>query len=106
MYPAVLLAMTDHLPLAVAAIAIGIGAKALASVLHTWIEESSRTNRLTRALENSQPSQRPGIIAACSQLERKSADDLTRDDSTVAAQIVPSAALTQAGRGRQRNRDR
>ena len=58
---------------AVVAAALGIAAtmKALASVLRTWIEQASRTRRLTRALEDSRPNQRPEIIRACSQLEGK-----------------------------------
>lgn len=58
---------------AVVAAVLGIAAtaKAAASVLRTWIEEASRTRRLTRALADSRPNQRPGIIMACSQLEGK-----------------------------------
>jgi hypothetical protein len=51
------------------AVLIGAVANALTSVLRTWIEQVSRTRRLIRALEDSSPSQRPGIIRACSQLE-------------------------------------
>ncbi len=60
---------------AVVAVALGIAAavKALASVLRTWIEQASRTRRLIKALEDSRPSQRPEIIMACSQLERRPA---------------------------------
>ncbi|HET6192537.1 MAG TPA: hypothetical protein VFE59_36685 [Trebonia sp.] len=54
---------------------------ALTSVLRTWIEQVSRTRRLIRALEDSRPYQRPGIIRACSQLEGapggKPSDDTT-----------------------------
>lgn len=46
-------------------------AKALASVVRTWIEQASRTHRLTKALEGTRPNQRPEIIMACSQLEGK-----------------------------------
>jgi hypothetical protein len=57
----------------VALVAIAIGtvavAKALASVLRTWVEQSFRTRRLIKALEDTRPNQRPGIILACSELE-------------------------------------
>ena len=52
-----------------AVIGIGAAVNALTSVLRTWIEQVSRTRRLIRALEDSRPHQRPGIIRACSQLE-------------------------------------
>jgi hypothetical protein len=52
-----------------AVLAIGAAVNALTSVLRTWIEQVSRTRRLIRALEDSRPYQRPGIIRACSQLE-------------------------------------
>ncbi|MGH3207924.1 MAG: hypothetical protein ACRDNO_09190 [Trebonia sp.] len=48
---------------------ISAAVNALTSVLRTWIEQVSRTRRLTRALEDSRPYQRPGIIRACGQLE-------------------------------------
>ena len=56
---------------ALVAIALGIVAvaKALASVLRTWVEQSFRTRRLIKALEDTRPNQRPGIILACSELE-------------------------------------
>jgi hypothetical protein len=53
-----------------AVLGIGAAVNALTSVLRTWIEQMSRTRRLIRALEDSRPYQRPGIIRACSQLER------------------------------------
>lgn len=56
-----------------AVIGIGAAVNALTSVLRTWIEQVSRTRRLIRALEDSRPHQRPGIIRACSQLEGISA---------------------------------
>lgn len=52
-----------------AVLGIGAAVNALTSVLRTWIEQVSRTRRLIRALEDSRPYQRPGIIRACSQLE-------------------------------------
>jgi hypothetical protein len=60
---------TGHVAVLVAAIGIATCARALASVLRTWIEQASRTRRLNRALEGTNPSQRAGIIVACSQLE-------------------------------------
>ena len=48
-------------------------AKALASVLKTWIEQTSRTRRLADSLEGAKPHHRPGIILACGQLEAGSA---------------------------------
>jgi hypothetical protein len=53
-----------------AVLGIGAAVNALTSVLRTWIEQVSRTRRLIRALEDSRPHQRPGMIRACSQLER------------------------------------
>ena len=55
------------------ALALAAAIKALASVLRIWIEQSSRTRRLTRSLEGTKPHQRPGIIIACGQLEGRSA---------------------------------
>jgi hypothetical protein len=52
-----------------AVLGISAAVNALTSVLRTWIEQVSRTRRLIRALEDSRPYQRPGIIRACSQLE-------------------------------------
>jgi hypothetical protein len=49
--------------------ALATAIKALASVLRTWIEQTSRTRRLTRSLEGTKPYQRSGIIMACGQLE-------------------------------------
>ena len=80
-----------------AAAVIGIAAtvKALASVLRTWIEQASRTRRLTRALEDSRPNQRPGIIMACSQLEGKPAGEADGDgpDGRLPAHGHPQAAV-------------
>lgn len=55
------------------ALALAAAIKALASVLRIWIEQASRTRRLTRSLEGTKPHQRPGIIIACGQLEERSA---------------------------------
>jgi hypothetical protein len=100
----------SHVPvLAAAAIGIAIGLNALASVLRMWIEQASRTHRLVRALENSEPSQRPGIIMACSQLEGKSAsqpgDDKTDETSSTKAHFVPPMPITLTRRLSERNRD-
>ena len=64
-----LIETTGRVAMLIAAFAIAVGAKALASVLRTWIEQASRTRRLVKALEDSWPDQRPRIIMACSQLE-------------------------------------
>lgn len=60
---------TGQMVVVVAVLGVAVGLKALASVLRTWIEESSRTRRLDKALAGSRPNQRPGIIRACGQLE-------------------------------------
>jgi hypothetical protein len=52
-----------------AVLGVSAAVNALTSVLRTWIEQVSRTRRLIRALEDSRPYQRPGIIRACSELE-------------------------------------
>ncbi len=68
-----LIETTGRVAMLIAAFAIAVGAKALASVLRTWIEQASRTRRLVKALEDSWPDQRPRIIMACSQLEGSAA---------------------------------
>jgi hypothetical protein len=68
-----LIQATGHVTVLVAALGIAASAKALVLVLRTWIEQASRTRRLTKALEDSKPNQRPEIIMACSQLEARSA---------------------------------
>jgi hypothetical protein len=67
---------TGQVAVMAAAIGIAASAKALASVLRTWIEQASRTRRLARALEDARPGQRAEIIMAISQLEGKSAGEL------------------------------
>lgn len=67
---------TGRIAAVMIAVALAAGIKALASVLRTWIEQASRTRRLTRSLEGTKPHQRPGIIKACGQLEGKSAGRL------------------------------
>jgi hypothetical protein len=64
-----LIEATGRAAVIIVALGIASGAKALASVLRIWIEQVSRTRRLSKALEGSTPGQRPGIIMACSQLE-------------------------------------
>jgi hypothetical protein len=99
----------SHVPvLTAAAIGIAIGLNALVSVLRMWIEQASRTRRFVRALENSEPSQRPGIIMACSQLEGKSASqpgDGKTDETSTKAHLVPPMLITQTRVVRERNRD-
>ncbi len=68
-----LIETTGRIAVLAAALGIATSAKALASVLRTWIEQASRTRRLSKALEDSRPNQRPGIIVACSQLEGRPA---------------------------------
>jgi hypothetical protein len=70
-----LLEATGHIGVLVAALCIGAAAKALASVLRTWVQEASRTRRFNKALEDSRPNERPEIIRACSQLEGKPGGD-------------------------------
>ena len=78
-----------------AALGVAATAKALASVLRTWIEQASRTRRLTRALEDSRPNQRPGIIMACSQLEGKPGGEADGDspDGRLTAQGHPGPPM-------------
>jgi hypothetical protein len=66
-----LIEATGRVAVIAAALGIASGAKALTSVLRVWIEQSSRTRRLSKALEGSTPNQRPAIIMACSQLEER-----------------------------------
>lgn len=70
-------------------IALGIlaCAKALTSVLRTWIEQTSRTRRLTKALEGTRPNQRPEIILACSALEGTAAAKRGRE---TAVAVLPA----------------
>jgi hypothetical protein len=62
-----LVATMSNLPVLAAA----IGVNALASVLRIWIEQTSRTRRLDKALADAEPQERPDIIQACSQLEQE-----------------------------------
>jgi hypothetical protein len=70
MTPAALLEALGQFPV-VAGTAAGVlmGLNALASVLRVLIEQRSRTRRFVLALENSDPRERPEIIAACGRLE-------------------------------------
>ncbi len=83
--------------------------KALASVLRTWIEQASRTRRLTRSLEGTKPHQRPGIIMACGQLEGRSAggSDNGETGSPFPADGYrqPATLISQDTRGHGRHED-
>ena len=70
--PYLLSEATGRIVAVLLAVALATVAKALASVLRTWIEQASRTRRLARSLEGTKPHQRPGIIIACSRLEGRS----------------------------------
>jgi len=96
---------------AVVAAALGIAAavKALASVLRTWIEQASCTRRLSKALEDSRPNERPEIIMACSQLEGKPAGE--GDGGAADGRLPalghprPPAVILQDKRNRERRGD-
>lgn len=64
-----LLEATGGVGATLAVLGVIVSARPLALVLRTWIEQTSRTRRLIKALEDSRPSQRPQIIKACSELE-------------------------------------
>jgi hypothetical protein len=104
-----LIEATGHV--AVIAVAFGIAstAKALASVLRVWIEQASRTRRLSKALEGSTPNQRPGIIVACSQLEEKPADkpgcDIADGSLPAHRRTTPRVLVLQGKRGHDRHGD-
>lgn len=70
MKPAAILDAMGQFPV-VAGTAAGVlmGLNPLASVLRVLIEQRSRTRRFVLALENSDPRERPEIIAACGRLE-------------------------------------
>jgi hypothetical protein len=72
---------TGRVIAALIVLALATAIKALASVLRTWIEQASRTRRLTRSLEGTKPHQRPGIIIACGQLEARSAGGRGSDET-------------------------
>jgi hypothetical protein len=72
---------TAHVIAALVVLALATAIKALASVLRTWVEQTSRTRRLTRSLEGTKPHQRPGIIIACGQLEGRSAGRRGSDEA-------------------------
>jgi hypothetical protein len=104
--PADLLAeMTGHMIVLVALLAITGVVKALASVLRVWIEQASRTRRLTRAIEGAEPHQRSGIIIACGQLERKSSGrpgyDQSAEQLPAAGHSEPTMLILQRKRGRE-----
>jgi hypothetical protein len=91
------------------AIAIATVAKALASVLRTWIEQAFRTRRLARSLEDTKPHQRPEIIKACGQLEERSAggSDTVKTGSAFPAGGYrrPAALISHDKRGSDRHED-
>jgi hypothetical protein len=70
----------------IAAVLIGLvlaaAIKALASVLRTWIEQTSRTGRLSRFRGGIEPHQRGGIIIACGQLDERSCGGLGSDETS------------------------
>ena len=72
---------TGHVIAALVVLALATAIKAVASVLRTWIEQTSRTRRLTRSLEGTKPHQRSGIIIACGQLEGRSAGGPGSDEA-------------------------
>jgi hypothetical protein len=65
--------------LALLALAVAAVARASASVLQTWIKQESFTRRLTKALEDAEPQQRPDILVALSQVESRSAGEPDED---------------------------
>jgi hypothetical protein len=89
-----------------ALICIAIGAKALESVLRTWIGQVFCTRRLKKALENSSPNQRPGIILACSQLEGRAVGSPDGDNTDDVLQVrPPTPPIPRNKRRRKRRRD-
>jgi len=86
---------SGHIIVLVTALAIAAAAKALASVLRTWIEQASRTRRLARSLEGTKPHQRPRIIEACGQLEERS---IRRPDGDGAGGSVPAGDISSRQR--------
>jgi hypothetical protein len=82
---------------------IVIGLKALAPIVQTWIVQASRSRRLDRALEGSNPKQRSEIILACSQLEGSATDEPNKEEvvSALAHPRLPVPIL-QGKRGRKR----
>jgi hypothetical protein len=104
-----LIEATGRVAAIVVTLGIASGAKALASVLRAWIEQASRTRRLSKALEGSTPNQRPGIIIACSQLEGRPADkpgcDTAYGTFPAHRHATPRVLLLQGKRGHDRNGD-
>lgn len=74
--------MTGRIVVLVTVLAVAAVARALASVLRTWIEQASRTRRLAKAIEGAKPHQRSGIIMACSQLEGRSSGGADDDEAS------------------------
>jgi hypothetical protein len=55
---------------------------ASASVAKKWLEETFRTRRMVRSIEDSAPDQRPDIIRAIAQLEGRSASEHPEEHTT------------------------
>jgi hypothetical protein len=104
-----LIEATGRVAAIVIALGIASGVKALASVLRVWIEQASRTRRLSKALEGSTPNQRSAIIVACSQLEGRPAGKPGCDtaDGTLPAHwhATPRVLILQDKRDHGRHRD-
>jgi hypothetical protein len=96
--------MTGHVAVLVAAVSVGIGAKALASVLRTWIVQAFLTRRVAKALEDAMPHQRPGILEACGHLEGRPVGE---PSGNTADYVLPSRPDPRPrGSGSQNKRDR
>lgn len=84
-------------------LAVAAVARASASVLQTWIKQASCTRRLNKSLEGAKPQQRPDIIMACSQLERRSTggtdEDKADGDSQADEHHYPPALIFARKRG-------
>ncbi len=98
---------TDRVVLLALALALATVARALSSVLRTWIEQAFRTRRLIRSLEDAKPDQRPGIIIACGQLEGSGSPGSEKADTASHAdehKRLSALALTDT-RGHKRHGD-
>lgn len=68
---------------------VGSLAKAYISYRKTWVEQESRTNRLTQALKGTRPHQRPEIIRAFGQFERGPAAEQITESSAASPATAP-----------------
>jgi hypothetical protein len=104
-----LLETAGHTGLLIVALCIAAGAKALASVLRTWVQEASRTHRFNKALEDSSPIERPEIIVACSQLEGQHAAEPGPDTAVgrlpAHTRLQPSALIPQSNHHHESHED-